>query len=314
MQRHSIPTASYRSFQRNQLEDALEYVAQHPLPVVLKADGLAAGKGVVICEDTPTAITTTRSMLEGAFGEASNTLVIESFLKGTELSVFVLTDGKEYIVLPEAKDYKRIYDGDKGPNTGGMGAVSPVPFFEGEFREKVLQKIIHPTIQGLKAEGIPYIGFIFFGLINQDGEPYVIEYNARLGDPETEAILPRLNEDFLDLCIETVSGKLKSRVAEVKPDVATTVMLVSEGYPGAYEKGRKIEFSTASNVTKDTSIRLHSGTLLAPEGTLTNGGRVLAITALASNAHESRAIAYRAVEEVSFTGKCFRNDIGLDLM
>lgn len=313
MQRHQIPTASYKSFHQHQMIEALAYVAQHPLPVVLKADGLAAGKGVLICETTEAALENTRFMLEGAFGEASSTLVIESFLQGVELSVFVLTDGIEAVILPEAKDYKRIFEGDLGPNTGGMGAVSPVPFFEGTFKDKVMEKIIHPTIKGLREEGIPYVGFIFFGLINQSGEPYVIEYNARLGDPETEAILPRLEEDFLELCLEVVSGNLKSRVAAQKSKVAATVMLVSDGYPESYEKGKLMTFNPESHLSEDVLL-LHAGTLLTTDGVKTNGGRVLAVTALGENLNAARNKAYQGVKSVDFDGKRFRHDIGLDLM
>lgn len=313
MQRHQIPTASYKSFNQSQIVEALDYVAQHPLPVVLKADGLAAGKGVIICNSTDEALHHTKSMLEGAFGSASSTLVIESFLTGTELSVFVLTNGHSYFLLPEAKDYKRILENDEGPNTGGMGAVSPVPFFKDEFKEKVVKQIIEPTINGLREEGISYTGFIFFGLINQGGSPYVIEYNARLGDPETEAILPRLAEDFLELCMNTASGTNTSREVKVKPEVATTVMMVSAGYPGEYAKGKTMHLSHLPN-QEDAVWLMHAGTLQTEGEVITNGGRVIAATALGNSIVSAREKAYQAVESVQFEGKKFRTDIGLDLL
>ncbi len=313
MQRHQIPTASYQTFNQSQLEEALAYVAQHPLPVVLKADGLAAGKGVIICTSTEDALHHTQSMLKGAFGAASSTLVIESFLTGTELSVFALTDGQSYVLLPEAKDYKRIFEADQGPNTGGMGAVSPVPFFKEDFKQEVISKIIEPTIAGLKKEGIPYTGFLFFGLINQDGAPYVIEYNARLGDPETEAILPRLDEDLLELCLKAASGQLVNREARVKPEFATTVMMVSEGYPGDYEKGKQMHFQKWANSPPSVWL-MHAGTKQSEAGVLTNGGRVLAVTALGQSIGEAREKAYAGVRTVEFEGKKFRTDIGLDLV
>src|SRR5687768_8187361 len=241
MQRHNIPTAAYRSFKKDELEEALKYLDSHALPIVLKADGLAAGKGVIICQSIDEAQSEITEMLSGKFGAASDTVVIEQFLSGIEFSVFALTDGTDYVLLPEAKDYKRIGEGDTGLNTGGMGAVSPVPFADETFMQKVIQKVVEPTIAGLAKDNLDYKGFVFFGLIKVNDEPYVIEYNCRMGDPETEVVMPRLKSGLVPLLIDAAQQKLEGATVKHAPVVASTVMLVSGGYPGVYEKGKKIE-------------------------------------------------------------------------
>lgn len=310
MARHGIPTASYREFNGKQLKEALTYLDSHPLPVVLKADGLAAGKGVVISEKTEAAKKEIKAMLGGKFGEASSRVVIESFLRGIEFSVFVLFDGKNYKILPEAKDYKRIKDGDKGPNTGGMGAVSPVPFVDEKLWEKVENQIIIPTVEGLRKEKINYHGFIFLGLIMVDGDPFVIEYNCRMGDPETEVVFPRIKNDMVDLMTACAKGRLKSVKIRTETKAATTVMLVSGGYPGDYEKGKTIE---GLDVTKNCLI-LHAGTKAAGEKIVTNGGRVIAVTALGKTIPEALRKSYRNARKIKFDGRFFRKDIGKDLL
>lgn len=309
MQRHKIPTAAYREFNAGQLEEGLEYLAQHSLPIVLKADGLAAGKGVVICQSRAEAQEELRDMLGGKFGDASARVVVEEFLSGIEFSVFVLTDGKTYRILPEAKDYKRIGEGDKGPNTGGMGAVSPVPFVDAELWEKVEQRIIVPTVKGLRKEKIPYKGFIFFGLIRVGTDPYVIEYNCRMGDPETEVVIPRLKNDLvqlLDNCARGTLGRVKIRQDRW---AATTIFLVSGGYPGDYAKGKVISGLDAVK----GSLAFHAGTSEKNGEVLTAGGRVLALTSYGKDFRAALRKSRRNAKAVQFEGKYFRRDIGKDL-
>lgn len=311
MQRHKIPTAGYQEFSAKELEAGLAYVKSHPLPIVLKADGLAAGKGVVICQSHAEAEAEMREMLEGKFGEASARVVVEAFLSGIEFSVFVLTDGKTYKILPEAKDYKRIGEGDTGPNTGGMGAVSPVPFVDEIMWKKVEERIIQPTVAGLKKEKIPYKGFIFFGLIRVNGEPFVIEYNCRMGDPETEVVLPRLKNDLVTLfenCARGTLGRVKIRTDR---RAATSVFLVSGGYPGDYQKGRVI---TGLDQVKD-GIAYHAGTATAQNGeVVTSGGRVIALTSLGKDIPAALSKSNRNAKKIQFEGKNYRRDIGKDLI
>ena len=312
MQRHSIPTAKAKTFTAEQLDESLQYVEKLSSPIVLKADGLAAGKGVVIAQSISEAQLTLHEMLgEKKFGEASAKVLIEEFLGGIELSVFVLTDGKDYVLLPEAKDYKRVGDNDTGPNTGGMGSVSPVAFVDDAFMKKIEERIIKPTINGLTKETIAYKGFIFFGLINVKGEPYVIEYNARMGDPETQSVMMRLQSDLVELMAATAKGELKGKIASVNPDSAVTVCLVSGGYPGDYEKGKIIsgQLSTANSQLQI----FHAGTKKSVEQLMTDGGRVLAVTAMGKTLSEARDKAYRAVSELQWDGVYFRKDIGKDL-
>jgi phosphoribosylamine--glycine ligase len=311
MQRHGIPTAASRTFTADTLDAGLAYLETHPLPIVLKADGLAAGKGVIIAETVEEAKATLRDMLvEARFGEASRKVVVEQFLRGIELSVFVLTDGVSYKILPEAKDYKRIGEGDTGPNTGGMGAVSPVPFADAEFLTKVEERVVKPTLAGLRAEGIRYVGFIFLGLMNQNGDPWVIEYNARMGDPETEAVLPRIESDWVELLLAAAEGRLHEQELNISEKTAVTTVLVSGGYPGDYAKGRQISFvETPANVTV-----FHAGTTRKDGSIVTNGGRVLAVTALGDSLEAARAASQSAAELITFEGKFFRKDIGKDLI
>lgn len=307
MLRHGIPTAGYREFDKNSFEEGMAWIGQHALPVVVKADGLAAGKGVVVAGTHEEAQAAFKAMIQDEqFGEAGSTVVVEEFLMGIELSVFVLTNGADYVILPEAKDYKRIGEGDTGPNTGGMGAVSPVPFADEAFVNRVCDRIIAPTVLGLQMEHIPYQGFIFFGLINVKGDPYVIEYNCRMGDPETEVVMPRLDEDLVELIVDMQSGRLGKRIAAQKPEQACTVMLVSEGYPGDYQKGKII--SGLEQV--EGSIIFQAGTKAGDAGLVTSGGRVMAITSLAEKLKAALAASYRNAERISFEGKCCRKDIG----
>lgn len=310
MVRHDIPTARYNSFTSNTLEEGFKFLETLNSPYVLKADGLAAGKGVLICDELVEArIELTSMLVEHKFGSASDKVVIEEFLKGIELSVFVLTDGKNYKILPSAKDYKRIGEGDTGLNTGGMGAISPVPFADQAFMNKVEERIVKPTVAGLQKDGIDYKGFIFIGLMNVGGDPFVIEYNVRMGDPETEVVIPRIKTDLVDL-FEAVADQSLDRVKlEVDPRTTCTVMLVSDGYPGSYEKGRKIG---GLDKVKD-SVVFHAGTKDDNGNVLTNGGRVLAITSYGENMTEALEQSYANAHVVNYEGKYFRSDIGFDL-
>ena len=311
MERHGIPTANAKTFARNQVEDAITYLKQSEPPFVLKADGLAAGKGVIITESVDSAVVAITEMLgEGKFGEASDKVLIEQYLDGIEMSTFVLTDGEGFVVLPEAKDYKRIGEGDQGPNTGGMGSVSPVPFADETFQKKVQERVILPTLDGLKSDGIPYTGFLFIGLMNVDGEPYVIEYNVRMGDPETQVVLPRIETDFLDLLVAAGSKTLKGKSIQVSPETAVTVVMASAGYPGSYEKGKPIIVDSQG----EGSIVFHAGTQLEKEGLVTSGGRVLAVTGMGPNITAALESAYAGVSAISWEGHQFRRDIGQDLL
>lgn len=308
MSRYGIPTAASRTFTQTELVEGLTYLQAHSLPVVLKADGLAAGKGVIISDNTEEAQSALREMLVARkFGEAGNKVVIEEFLPGIELSVFVLTDGQHYKILPEAKDYKRIGERDTGLNTGGMGAVSPVPFADSLFMREVEERVILPTLAGLRAEGIRYVGFIFFGLMKVNGTPYVIEYNARMGDPETEVVLPRIQSDLVDLLVAAADGTLDQVDLKTDSRVATTVMLVSGGYPEAYEKGKIIQgYDNTENVTV-----FHAGTTFNAQGqVVTDGGRVMALTGLATSLEEALQLSQHAARHIQFDKKYFRKDIG----
>ncbi len=311
MSRYGIPTAASKTFIAETIQEGLAYLETHALPIVIKADGLAAGKGVIIAETVLEAQTALRDMLDGQkFGDAGSKVVIEQFLRGIELSVFVLTDGVNYKILPEAKDYKRIGEEDTGPNTGGMGAVSPVVFATKSFLQKVDDKVVKPTMAGLQQEGITYKGFIFVGLMKVNGEPYVIEYNARMGDPETEVVLPRIQNDFVELMTATADGELDKIVVQVSPQTAVTTMLVSGGYPGDYETGKII-----SELERlDDVMAFHAGTLEKDGQILTNGGRVLAITAQANSLENAVRKSQEAARMVQFEGKQYRKDIGVDLI
>ncbi len=311
MLKYGIPTASSQTFTAQSLEEGLQYLESHSLPVVIKADGLAAGKGVIIAESTAEAQTSLREMLGGKFGEAGNKVLVEQFLKGIELSVFVLTDGVNYKILPEAKDYKRIGEYDMGLNTGGMGAVSPVVFATKNYLQKVEEKVVKPTLAGLQAEGIKYVGFIFIGLMNYKDEPYVIEYNARMGDPETEVVLPRLQTDFVTLLAAAADQKLNEIELAVSPQTAVTTMLVSGGYPEAYQKGKAI----AESEPMDDTIVFHAGTTTLANGQIvSNGGRVMAVTALANSLEGAVNKSQKMAAKIQFEGKYYRKDIGLDLI
>ena len=307
MARHSIPTAAYREFTRDNFEEGVAYIKQSQPPIVLKADGLAAGKGVVITSHIDEAVAAFSTMiLDEQFGDASKKVVIEQFLDGIELSVFALTDGENFVLLPEAKDYKRIGEGDTGLNTGGMGAISPVHFADEAFMRQVTNKIIVPTINGLKEEGITYQGFIFFGLINVAGAPYVIEYNCRLGDPETEVLIPRLTNDLVDLILKMGDGKLNEAIVSIIEQAAAAVMLVAGGYPGDYEKGTVMTgLAQASG-----SFLFHAGTALSEGSAVTNGGRVLAITSLGDDLDAALAQCYENAAIIDYAGKYYRRDIG----
>lgn len=309
MQRHNIPTAAYQEFTEANFEEGIAYLQQHKLPIVLKADGLAAGKGVVIAQSHDEAIQAFTTMIkEAQFGDASKKVVVEEFLTGIELSVFAFTDGKNYVLLPEAKDYKRIGEGDTGLNTGGMGAISPVPFAQGEFMNKVIERIVNPTINGLAAENIVYNGFVFFGLINVGGDPYVIEYNCRMGDPETEVVMPRLENDLVELMVKMGEGKLNEVTVTHDKRAACTVMLVSEGYPGSYPKGKLMTgFDQVHG-----SILFHAGTAHKDGEIVTNGGRVLAITSYGDNIQNALAVSYENAAHIAYEGKYYRRDIGYE--
>ena len=311
LQKYNIPTASYATFTEANYRDAVEYLRTHSYPAVLKADGLAAGKGVIIAQNYDEALDTLESMIRNnKFGKAGSKVVIEEFLQGIEVSVFILTDGKEYVLLPEAKDYKRIGEGDAGLNTGGMGALSPVPFADEVFMQKVKERVIEPTIRGLQADNLDYTGFLFIGLMNVNGEPYVIEYNVRLGDPETEAILPRIKSDLFELFLALHDHKLGSFKLEVDPRTAATVFLVSGGYPEGFDKGKEI--SGLDQVDPDTLV-FHAGTKKVDDKILSNGGRVIAVTALGESIDSALAKANAAAEKINWTDRYYRRDIGFDL-
>jgi len=311
MQRHNIPTAASRTFTRDTLQDGLTYLATQGLPIVLKADGLAAGKGVLICTSLQEAQMELVQMLDEAkFGEASSKVVIEQFLQGIELSVFVLTDGNSYKILPEAKDYKRIGEGDTGLNTGGMGSVSPVPFADATFMQKVEERVVIPTIEGLKKDNIPYKGFVFIGLMNCDGEPYVIEYNCRMGDPETESVLPRIESDLVDLLLGVAQENLATKEIKIADKVAATVVCVAGGYPGDYLKGKTI--TGIENVRG--SMVFQAGTTGEDGEVKTAGGRVLAVTSLQDNMFNALQQATLDASRIYYDGMYFRRDIGFDLV
>lgn len=310
MIRHEIPTAAYRSFDKDSIVDANAFLTTMDPPYVLKADGLAAGKGVVILHNIDEASIELESMLNGKFGDAGKKVVIEQYLKGIEMSVFVVTDGRHYKILPGAKDYKRIGEGDTGLNTGGMGAISPVSHATDAFMYKVEKRIIKPTIDGLAKEGIEYKGFIFFGLMNVEGDPYVIEYNVRLGDPETEVILPRIRSDFADLIEGVAKGDLNKRKLKIDDRYVSTVMLVSEGYPGNYEKGKIIY---GLELISDCIV-FHAGTKLKDGKVITSGGRVLSVSGWGNTLYEALEVSYRNAGLISWDGMYYRTDIGFDLL
>ncbi len=309
MVRHQIPTARFLTVSSETIGEGYAFIDSLPSPYVLKADGLAAGKGVLIVDDADDAKRQLGEMLDGQFGEASRRVVIEEFLSGVECSVFVLTDGKSYKILPVAKDYKRIGEGDSGLNTGGMGAVSPVPFVDGDFMEKVRTRIVEPTVSGLRAEGIPYKGFIFLGLIKVGEDPKVIEYNARMGDPETQAVIPLVQSDLLDLLLGVATETLGERSLLIDPRHAVAVVMASGGYPGSYETGKPIDgLGEVSG-----SLVFHAGTKEDDDGVVTSGGRVLAVTSLGATMNEALEASYRSIEKIRFEKCYFRKDIGKDL-
>jgi phosphoribosylamine---glycine ligase len=311
MFRQNIPTAASKTFTRDTLQEGFEYLATAGLPIVLKADGLAAGKGVLICTSLQEAqLELTEMLTEAKFGDASSKVVIEQFLQGIELSVFVMTDGTNYKVLPEAKDYKRIGEGDTGLNTGGMGSVSPVSFADAEFMQKVTDRVIIPTVEGLKKENIPYKGFIFIGLMNCDGEPYVIEYNCRMGDPETESVMPRIESDFVDLLLGIAEGNLNEKELIISDKIAATVMMVAGGYPGEYLKNKVI---TGIENIRDSQV-FHAGTSMQGEDIITTGGRVIAVTSLQDNLFNALQQATADASRIYYDGMYFRKDIGFDLL
>lgn len=310
MERHNIATAKYKTFTAEELKEATTFINSLSTPIVLKADGLAAGKGVIISESREEAIESFKEMTGGIFGEAGNRVVIEEYLEGIELSYFILTDGREFVTLPEAKDYKRRFEGDKGGNTGGMGAVSPVPFVDSQFKKRVEEQIVKRTIEGLKNDGIEYEGFLFIGLMNCNGEPYVIEYNVRLGDPEAEAILPRIKSDLLSHLIKLGKGELNSVNIESDPRFSLTLITVSEGYPNEYKEGYPITLPEKLN----SCNLFHSGTKIVKNKIVTSGGRVLALNAMGDSIEECREKLYSSAAEIEYKGVGYRKDIGLDLL
>lgn len=310
MERHGIPTAKYGRFTAETLEDAKKFLSQLTPPYVLKADGLAAGKGVLILDDKNEAAAELEAMLHGGkFGEAGATVVIEEFLRGIELSVFILTDGIRYLVLPEAKDYKRIGEGDQGLNTGGMGSISPVPFADQAFMSKVRERVIEPTVNGWKKDGMEYVGFLFIGLMNMAGDPYVIEYNCRMGDPETESVIPRIKSDLLDALWKCANRALDEASVEVDTRTAACIMAVSGGYPEDYEKGKKIEGLPLAG----DSLVFHAGTKVENGNLVTSGGRVMAVTTLAEDLETALSGSYKSLAAIKFGGMYYRRDIGFDL-
>lgn len=322
MQRHHIPTAAYREFDEANYEEGIAYIKNHELPIVLKADGLAAGKGVVICTDTVEALNEFKAMIrDSKFGDSGKKVVVEQFLEGIELSVFVCTDGRDYVLFPEAKDYKKIGERDTGLNTGGMGAISPVPFATETFMKKVEERIIIPTINGLQQDGIDYRGFIFFGLIKVNEEPFVIEYNCRLGDPETEVILLRLKNDLVEILEAMQRGSLHEIESEFDPGVALTIMAVSGGYPLDYDKGKPIRFNYLKNpmeikhLDEDGGVIVfHAGTKKVGDEVVTNGGRVLAVSSLTSALGESFELSKEVIDQIHFDGIYYRSDIGYEFL
>jgi phosphoribosylamine--glycine ligase len=312
MQRHNIPTAAYKEFTEENFAEGVEYIKQQSLPIVLKADGLAAGKGVLICQNHGEAVSEFELMIQRSkFGEAGKRVVVEEYLSGIELSVFVLTDGKDYVLLPEAKDYKRIGEGDTGLNTGGMGAVSPVPFADEAFMQKVVHKIVEPTVQGLQKDQLDYKGFVFIGLMKVGDEPYVIEYNCRMGDPETEVVIPRIKNDLGELLTATAKQQVSTVRIEKDERFATTIVAVSGGYPNDYQKGFAIKGLETS--IKDTLL-FHSGTKEADGNILTSGGRVLCATALAPQLEDAIHKSKQLIEAIEFEGKYYRRDIGFEFV
>ncbi|MCE4563919.1 phosphoribosylamine--glycine ligase [Maribellus sp. CM-23] len=309
MARHGIPTAQYATVTAANLDEGLAFLKKMQAPYVLKADGLAAGKGVLIIDSLEEAEASLKEMLDGQFGKASSKVVIEEFLSGVEVSVFAITDGKDYKILPEAKDYKRIGEGDTGLNTGGMGAITPVPFVDEVFMKKVEERIIQPTVSGLQKDNIEYNGFIFFGLINVKGEPFVIEYNVRMGDPETEAVMLRVKSDFVDLLEGAATGTLSEKKIEIDERTAVTVMLVSGGYPGSYENGKVI----TGEEKVENSIVFHAGTKNDGDKVVTAGGRVISVSSYGANMKDALATSYRNAEKIEFEGKYYRKDLGFDL-
>jgi phosphoribosylamine---glycine ligase len=313
MHRHDIPTAAYREFTQENYEEGLDYIRQHSLPVVLKADGLAAGKGVLICNSQLEAMAEFELMiLRSKFGEAGSKVVIEEFLQGIEMSVFVLTDGKNYVLLPEAKDYKRVGEGDTGLNTGGMGAVSPLPFFDEELKQKVIDRIVAPTVKGFEKDNLDYKGFVFVGLMIDKGDPMVIEYNCRMGDPETEVVMPRLKNDLVELLQATAGQTLDKVTISIDPQTAATIVAVSGGYPGDYEKGLQIHGLEEAESTD--SMVFHSGTVKKGANIVTNGGRVLAVTSFGSDIRKAVEQSKETLMNVYFEGINYRHDIGYEFV
>ena len=311
MDRHHIPTAAYKEFDSSNYEEGVDYIKNHSLPIVLKADGLAAGKGVIICQNHLEALAEFQLMIQQSkFGEAGKRVVIEQFLDGVEVSVFVLTDGKNYVILPEAKDYKKIGKGDTGPNTGGMGAVSPVPFVDAAYMKLVNEKIIKPTIEGLQKDSLDYKGFVFIGLINVEGEPYVIEYNCRLGDPETEVIIPRIENDLVEILVATAEGRLNEISINTSEKTAVAIMAVSGGYPNVHETGKIITGLSETNLPG--TIVFHAGTKQEGDNIVTNGGRVLAVTSLGDSIAEAAEQSTYMLEQIYFEEIYYREDIGYE--